>query len=68
VYDQVIGYCWPGGDQRWEWLQVKSRANAVARIFRFLIEDLAKSASNLDLMSHSLGTRVSLRALEECSE
>ena len=68
MYDHVIGYSWPGGDQGWEWLQAKSKANAVARIFRFLIEDLAKSASNLDLMSHSLGARVSLKALKECSE
>ena len=67
IYDYVIGYSWPGGDQALEWWQVKSRSNSIARVFRFLIEDLAKSASSLDMMTHSLGGRVGLKALKECS-
>lgn len=68
VYDYVIGYSWPGGNEMIEWWQVKSRSNSVARLFRFLIEDLAESTSNLDLMSHSLGARVALKALKECEK
>lgn len=55
VYDYVIGYSWPGGDRGLEWWQAKSRANSIARMFRFLIEELSKSVNTLDLMSHSLG-------------
>lgn len=40
VYDYVIGYSWPGGNEMLEWWQVKSRSNSVARLFRFLIEEL----------------------------
>jgi predicted alpha/beta hydrolase family esterase len=48
-----------------EWWQGKSLANAVARLFRSLIEEMSNSASAVDLMSHSLGARVSLKALKE---
>ncbi|MFL7870996.1 MAG: alpha/beta hydrolase, partial [Anaerolineales bacterium] len=65
AYDLVVGYSWPGGDRGLEWWQGKSRANAVARLFRPLIEEMSKSAAFVDLMSHSLGARVSLKALKE---
>lgn len=65
LYDYIIGYSWPGGDQGLEWWQGKSRANAVARLFRSLIEGISINANAVDLMSHSLGARVSLKALKE---
>lgn len=65
TYDVVIGYSWPGGDHGLEWWKSKSRANSVARMFRFLIEELSQSAQGLDVMSHSLGARVTLKALKE---
>jgi esterase/lipase superfamily enzyme len=68
VYDLVIGYAWPGGDKGIEWWTGKHRANAVARRFRFLIELMAGRASSLDLMSHSLGARVVLKALKESGQ
>jgi len=68
VYDLVLGYSWPGGDKRIEWWTGKHRANSVARRFRFLIELFAGRAAKLDLMSHSLGARVVLKALKECDQ
>lgn len=68
VYDLVLGYSWPGGDRGIEWWTGKHRANAVARRFRFLIELLAGRATALDLMSHSLGARVVLKALKESGQ
>ncbi|MGN4986498.1 alpha/beta hydrolase [Aeromonas hydrophila] len=67
IYDEVIGYTWPGGDHKLEWWDAKSRANAVARRFRQLLESLSEK-SNLDIISHSLGARVSLKALKEASK
>ncbi len=64
-YDLVIGYSWPGGDRGLEWWQSKSRANAVARRLRFLLEKMSGVTSSLDLMSHSLGARVTLKALKQ---
>ena len=63
-YDHVLGYSWPGGDYGWEWTQAKSRANAVATRFWRLTEELSQSARSLDVMSHSLGARVVLKALK----
>ena len=64
AYDIVIGYSWPGGDSFTDWWSSKKRANAVARRFRFLLEDLALNQVNIDLMSHSLGARVVLKSLK----
>lgn len=64
-YDYIIGYSWPGGDNKRDWWSAKSRANSVARLFRKLIETLVKSSLHLDLMSHSLGARVCMKALKE---
>ncbi|MDE0190475.1 MAG: alpha/beta hydrolase [Gammaproteobacteria bacterium] len=62
-YDHVLGYSWPGGDYRLEWFAAKSRANAVAARFRRLIVRIAHATASLDVMSHSLGARVVLKAL-----
>lgn len=67
IYDIVIGYTWPGGDHGLEWLSAKSRANAVARRFRHLLESLSESSS-IDLISHSLGARICLKAFKEASK
>lgn len=64
AYDLVLGYSWPGGDQKLDWWQAKRRANAVARLFRFLLDSLVGKASAVDVMSHSLGARVTLKALK----
>lgn len=65
IYDYIIGYSWPGGDHEWEWISGKKRANGTARKFRFLIEELSNQVNSLDIMSHSLGARVVLKALKE---
>ena len=66
-YDDVMGYIWPGGDSKFEWWQAKRSANGVARRFRRLIERLSESAASLDLMSHSLGARVILKAMKQAN-
>ncbi len=65
AYDRVVGYSWPGGGRTTEWFGAKSRANAVARKFRRLLETLGTTTAALDIMSHSLGARVTLKALKE---
>jgi esterase/lipase superfamily enzyme len=65
-YDAVIGYSWPGGDRKFDWRDARARANAVGRRFRMLLERLSQNTT-IDLISHSLGARVSLKALKEAS-
>jgi esterase/lipase superfamily enzyme len=64
-YEHIVGYAWPAADQATEWRQAKSRANAVARLFRFLLEQFQAAGIEIDLMTHSLGARVALKALKE---
>ena len=64
-YDEVIGYIWPGGDSKLDWQPAKRSANAIARRFQQLVRRLAQSALSLDLMSHSLGARVILKAMKQ---
>lgn len=62
-YDAVIGFSWPGGDSPVDWYAPKRRAGVVApRLAKFLRE-VAQHGQSIDLMSHSLGTRVVLGAL-----
>ena len=67
-YDVILGYSWPGGDKVHEWRAAKKRANAVARRFRFLIEKMSANVQALDVMSHSLGARVVLKALKQSAK
>lgn len=64
-YDDIVGYVWPGGDAKLDWWQAKRSANGVARRFRRLVNRLSGSAESLDLMSHSLGARVILKAMKQ---
>ncbi len=67
-YDFILGYSWPGGDKGLEWWASKKRANSVARRFRFLLQALSQTATSIDIMSHSLGARVVLKALKQVQE
>lgn len=60
-YDEIVGFTWPGGDHALGYYSAKGRSSPAARrllnifkIFRF---------KSLDVMTHSMGARVVLRAL-----
>ncbi len=66
AYDQIIGYTWPGGDNRFDYFNAKTRAGAVAPRFCDNIRQLTTPANRpaaLDIMTHSMGSRVALEAL-----
>lgn len=64
-YDHIIGYSWPGGDNGLDWWASKKRADEVAGRFCLLIESVSQNVAALDVMSHSLGARVTLNALKQ---
>jgi esterase/lipase superfamily enzyme len=64
AYDHVVGYTWPGEDNFLEWYQAKSNANGAGRKFRMLINQMPASFT-VDVISHSLGARVVLKALKD---
>lgn len=62
-YDDVIGFTWPGGDNVLDWHAPKRRAGVIGPRLAQFIAQLGPKAYNIDLMSHSLGSRVTLKAL-----
>lgn len=66
-YDLVIGYTWPGGDNRFEYFSAKTRAGAIAPRFSENLRQLHQRSTrpkSLDVMTHSMGARVALEALK----
>lgn len=65
-YDLVVGYTWPGGDDRFDYFAAKTRAGALSPRFQELLRELHSRDTRpaaLDLMTHSMGARLSLEAL-----
>jgi len=67
-YDDIIGYSWPGGDHGVEYFSAKSRANGVARRFRSFLIDMKANLCTIDVIAHSMGNRVTLKALKDAPE
>lgn len=65
MYDEIVGYTWPGGDDRFDYYSAKTRSGAVAPRVRRWLRDIVYVAQALDIMDHSMGTRVSLTALRD---
>ncbi len=67
-FDTIVGYTWPAGDNFLEYHAAKKRASAVARRFADLLKTTMSNCSELAVMSHSMGCRVSLLACEDLIE
>ena len=68
VYDVILGYTWPGGDSRFDYFSAKTRAGALAPRFsenlRALTANAASRPAALDIMTHSMGSRLTLEAIK----
>ena len=62
-YDVILGYAWPGKDKGREYFMALNNVLESAARLRPWIEPLIKSTTALDIMTHSLGGRVALQAL-----
>lgn len=62
-FDIVVGYTWPGGDDPGDYGSAKKRVlSAVAARFVKLLQTTIPKCSELGVMSHSMGCKVSLIA------
>ena len=68
AYAQVIGITWPGGIFRVTYAIAKMRANAIADSVFARLRMIASEAKAIDVMTHSLGARVILKALQNAAE
>ena len=62
-YDVVVGYTWPGGALGASYPIARSRSNSAGPRLAPWLQKIARKAAALDVMSHSLGARVALKAL-----
>ncbi len=64
AYHQVIGIAWPGGFTKASYLFAKMRANALGDSVFARLKKVVETAKAVDVMTHSLGARVILKALQ----
>jgi esterase/lipase superfamily enzyme len=63
LYDLVIGYCWPGYDDPWEYFAAKEHAHALKKRMKGHLLFLSSMAARVDVMAHSMGNRLMFEAL-----
>jgi esterase/lipase superfamily enzyme len=64
AYDEVVGIAWPGGLFRISYLIAKKRVGKIADSVFARLEKVVAEAKAVDVMTHSLGARVILKALQ----
>lgn len=67
-YDLIIGYTWPGGDQFWHYGAAKNRVGVVSSRVKSLITKMISNCKEVDIMSHSMGCRISLMLVNDLQE
>jgi len=67
-YDLVMGFTWPGGDNFSDYKGATKRVSASSNSLKGLLHLLGQHCSVVDVMSHSLGGRVSLSAFQALSD
>ena len=65
IYDAIVGYTWPGGDDGLDYFAAKTRAGAVAPRVRRWLKDIVGVVQSVDVMNHSMGERVVLAGLSD---
>lgn len=61
-FDVVVGFTWPGGRGALSYVAADARSPKAAKRFRKLLQETIPACSELGVMSHSLGCKVSLIA------
>ncbi len=64
-YDLIIGYTWPGGDDWSDYSAAKARAGTVSNRAQSSITKMISNCSEVDIMSHSMGCRISLMVMDD---
>lgn len=67
-YDMVIGYTWPDGDDPSDYFSAKRRAGAVSRRVSWWLSDINSKVKCLDVMTHSMGSRVALLSVQSANK
>ena len=68
IYDEVVGYLWPGCESRSAYYEAKEHAEAVSNRIAKLISKIGDTSYRVDVMAHSMGNLVFLEGLKKTSE
>jgi esterase/lipase superfamily enzyme len=63
-YDSMVGYVWPGGTKKLSYWPARKRARQVSKRLGRLIKKMSASAVQVDIVAHSLGCFLLLKALQ----
>jgi Uncharacterized protein conserved in bacteria len=64
LYDEIIGYLWPGCDSRFEYFEAKENAEEMTKRTFQLINLVASEAKQVDILAHSMGNYLFLEAMK----
>ena len=64
-YSHVVGFTWPGGDSWDDYVEARDNVPDAAVEFGRLLQALLEHCREVDVMSHSLGGRISLIAYND---
>lgn len=65
LYDHYICYLWPGGDSFWEYEQARTivTGDILPQRLSATLENISVKSARFDIISHSMGCRLALEAL-----
>lgn len=67
IYDAIIGYLWPAGDAPLSYFAAEKHAKETSKRLGGLIDQIAEKAHHFDVMAHSLGNLLFLKAAKKSS-
>ncbi|MGE0198607.1 MAG: alpha/beta hydrolase [Simkaniaceae bacterium] len=67
LYDTIICYLWPSGDEFWEYFEADDRVEGkeLPKRLAILINELALSTHPVDVIAHSMGCKLLLETLSK---
>lgn len=66
LYDTMVFYLWPSGDEFWEYYEAEDRVDGKALPKRLaeLVSELREKSDRVDVIAHSMGCRLILESLK----
>jgi len=68
IYDEIIGYVWPGCQSRLDFYKAEEHAKKVSGRVTELLTQMTATADQVDVMAHSMGNFLFLEALNKSSK
>jgi esterase/lipase superfamily enzyme len=64
IYDEIIAFSWPGGDNRFDYHAAKCKTSSLSPITKNIFDLIAEYSKSFDIMAHSMGVRLAIVGME----